>query len=357
MSRRRVPVFYIVLICFTVVFLLALAVFLFVVRSYLYEYESVQPYKVVERTIDDYFLAEDKEPLLEKSEYEIPDFTSKSNLISYLDEMLSDDNITYYSVSAEHGADYTFAVVSNDLKIAYIDLTECLDKSERGFSQYILSDIRLAVGASSAINIKAPSDATVFVNGRPVEASYISGEPEMTASCDHMYGDAKGISYVTYKIDGLFGTPDITARSKDGYSLEVISKDDKGIFYEVPVSYAEPSEELLAMILDAAESYAAYMQKDAPFNKIAKYLDRTSDLYTDLRTSEVKWVNEHSGYYIEDTNLSELFFYDENTFSCRVSFVHVLYGGWGGNYNNDFDMTFYFRQIGGAWLIYDSQVN
>ena len=30
MSRRRVPVFYIVLICFTVVFLLALAVFLFV---------------------------------------------------------------------------------------------------------------------------------------------------------------------------------------------------------------------------------------------------------------------------------------------------------------------------------------
>ena len=53
---------------------------------------------------------------------------------------------------------------------------------------------------------------------------------------------------------------------------------------------------------------------DSARDKIAKYLDRTSDLYTDLRTSEVKWVNEHSGYYIEDTNLSELFFYDSITF-------------------------------------------
>lgn len=357
MNRRRFPVFYTVLICFTVVYLIALAVFLAVVRSYLSEYESVQPYKVVERAINDYFLAKDKEPLLEKSEYEIPEFTTKSNLISYLDELLSDDNVTYYSVSAEGRADYTFAVVSNDLKIAYLDLSECIDKSRRGFSQYLLSDIRLAVGASSAINIKAPSDATVFVNGRPVDASYISGEPEMTASCEHMYGDVEGITYVTYKIDGLFGTPDITARSKDGYSLEVISKDDNGIFYEIPVSYTEPTDELRALILDASESYAAYMQKDAPFNKIAKYLDRSSDLYTDLRTSEVRWVNEHSGYYIEDATLSELYFYDENIFSCRVSFVHVLYGGWGGTYRNDFDMTFYFRNIGGQWLIYDSQVN
>lgn len=355
--KRRLPVFYIVLIAASTVFLTALAIFLCFLYSYLDEYESTRPYNVVEKAIARYFLTEDKNALIDDSDFTIPEFTTKEYIIDYLNNIISEDNITYNSETAVNASELTYAVIADNLKIANIKLTECLDKSKHGFSQYMVSDIKLTIGADSAVNIKASSDAAVFVNGRLVGSEFIDGEPERTSSCEHMYDGVNGITYITYKIDGLFGNSDITARSKDGYSLDVINVDEDNIFYEIPVVYSEPTPELEALVFDASEAYAAYMQRDSTFYNIAKYVDSTSDLYYDLKTSDTRWVNEHTGYYIEDKVLSELYYYDENTFSCRVSFTHVLYGGWGGDYKNDFDMTFYFRLNGNNWLIYDSQVN
>lgn len=354
--RRRLPVFYIVLISFAAVFLVCLAAFLFFVRSYLAEYESAQPYNIVDAAIDTYFNTEDKEPLLEKSGYEVPRFATKTYLVDYLDETVG-DGLTYYSVSPSDGADMSYSVVFGDFKIATVDLEKCLDKTPRGFTQYMLKGIKLTIGAGNAVNIKAPSDATVFINGTVVTSDYISGDVETTPSCEHMPEGVSGITYVTYLVNGLFGTPDITARSSAGYSLDVNKVDEKGVFFEIPVAYADIPQELEELAANASEQYAAYMQKDATFNSVAQYVERNSNLYTDLLTSETHWVNDHTGYRIENRKISEYYCYDENTFSCRVSFTHVLYGGWGGDYENEFDMTFYFRLSGNRWLIYDSQVN
>lgn len=354
--KRKFPVFYIVLISVSAVFLTALAVFLSFVRSYLAEYEASQPYNVVDGVLETYFYADDKAELLEKSGFEIPRFTTEAYLTDYLDEIF-DGTLTYYSLSPSDGADLSYAVVAGDLKVAVIDLEECLDKTPRGFTQYMLSGIKLTIGAENAVNIKAPSDATVFINGTVVTSDYLSGEVWETSSCEHMPEGVSGITYVTYLVNGLFGEPDITARSAAGYSLDVNKIDDDGVFIEIPVTYPEIPEDLAKTVTDASEQYAAYMQKDATFNSVAKYVEWGSNLYTDLLTSDTRWVNEHTGYRIENLKLSEYYTYDENTFSCRVSFTHVLYGGWGGDYENEFDMTFYFRLSGGEWLIYDSQVN
>lgn len=355
--RRPFPLFYKILISFVAVFLIALTVCLFVIHAYLAEYESVQPYKVVEETIETYFKTSDKQLVIEKSGYELPDFTTRALVEEKLSELVSNSEITYYSVTPSDGADASYAIVAKDLKIAVVDLVKCIDKSDKGFDKYMLSGIRLTIGSSGALTVSASDDVTVFINGRPVGEEYIVGEPEKTLSWEHMHDDVSGITIVTYRIEGLFDDPDITARSKNGISLPVIKKDGDKPVYEVPLTYDEPTEEMRNLILDASEAYAAYMQKDAPFNRIAKYVYRNCDLYTDLRTSDIRWVNEHTGYEIEDPEISELYYYDENTFSCRVTFVHVLTGGYGGTYRNVFDMTYYFRFIDGSWLIYDSQVN
>ena len=101
------------------------------------------------------------------------------------------------------------------------------------------------------------------------------------------------------------------------------------------------------------------MQKDATFGAVAAYVDRTSELYTNLRNTAVKWANPHNGYTIVDPVVSEYYSYDADgtVVSCRVSFVHLLHGYGGNNYEETFDMTFYLRNIGGRYMIYASHVN
>ena len=110
------------------------------------------------------------------------------------------------------------------------------------------------------------------------------------------------------------------------------------------------------LALAAGEAYAAYMQADAGFGGIGAYVDSTSDLYYDLSTSDTRWVRDHAGYGIENASVTEYVIWSENVYSCRVRFTHVLYN-WNTNFEDSFDMTFYYHNVGGNWLIYDSKVN
>jgi len=76
-------------------------------------------------------------------------------------------------------------------------------------------------------------------------------------------------------------------------------------------------------------------------------------LYVNLRTSETYFVIDHSSYAFEDVKTSEFYAYDENTFSCRVSFTHVLKRYGSKDYRDYIDMTLYLHRIGDTYRIYD----
>ncbi len=355
-STKRVSIFYIIYFSLIVLFVAGLFTGLYYLKNYLKGFEDSRPIHTVEAVVDEYFLSEDKTVLLEKSAFEIPEFSSENDVIEYLDTVIVEEDVQFYSIG---GDDKTllYSVVSNNLKIATVTIELLDEPNEGGFPVYELSDISLTIGGSAGVSIKAPVGYTVYVNGHEITDEFIFGEPEETESCNHMYGDAVGVKYVTYKLTGIFGAPDIAAKDSYGTPAENITADDNGVFYNIGINYSEMPEELEARILKASECYAAYMQKDMAFGGVAAYVDRTSELYTNLRTSAVKWATDHNGYKIVDPEVTEFYYYDDNTFSCRVRFVHLLLGRNGNNFENEFDMTFYCRNINGKYMIYDSHVN
>lgn len=355
-KTKRISVFYIVYFALIILFVAGLFLGLSYLKQYLKGFEDSRPIHAVEKIVDEYFTVSDKEALLERSEYEIPEFSSKTDVVEYLEGVIDENDIQFYNVGGDDKY-LIYSVISGNLKVANVTI-ELLDApNEDGFPVYELSDISLTIGGSAGVSIKAPMGYTVFINGHEITDEYLYGEPEQTESCKHMYGETVGVSFVTYKLKGIFGTPDITAKDSYGEPVDQIEADENGVFYTVGINYGEMPEDLKTRILKASECYAAYMQKDMGFGGIAAYVDRSSELYTNLRTSAVKWATEHKGYKIVDPEVTEFYYYDENIFSCRVRFVHLLYGNNGNNFENEFDMTFYCRKIGGKYMIYDSHVN
>lgn len=355
-EKRTVSVFYIVYFALIVLFLAALFAGLQLVKDYLGGYEASLPIRTMEAVAEEYFLADDKTELLLKSGFEVPRYSSVNDVIAYLDTVIDSEDLHYYSVGGDERY-LTYSVVSGQLKVATVTLELSDTPDGDGFPVYSLSDIELTIGGSSGVSIQAPVGYTVYVNGYELGAEQINGEPEPSESCSHMYGDAVGISIVTYKLTGIFGEPKVSAVDNNGNSVQGITSDEENVFYNVPVNYGEIPEDLAARVLAASECYAAYMQKDMEFGRIAAYVDRSSELYTNLRTSAVKWANPHRGYSIVDPEITEFYFYNDDVFSCRVRFVHLLHGYGGNDFENEFDMTFYLRNVYGKYMIYDSHVN
>ncbi len=355
-KKRRVSVFYVIYFTLVILFVAALFFGLSMLKTYLAGYENSRPVHTMEKVAEEYFLAEDKTALLEKSGFEPSKYSTKEDVLSYLDGIINEEDLKYFTTGG-NDKELFYSVVSNELKVATVTLTLADFPDEEGFPVYSLGGIELTIGGSGGVSIEAPLGYTVSVNGVPLGEDLINGEPVATESCNHMYGDVQGISLVKYKIEGIFGTPEVTATDAYGDPVENITADEKGVFYTVPVNYKEIPEDLKERVLKASECYAAYMQKDMTFGSVAAYVDRTSPLYTNLRNTAVKWANPHNGYSIVDPAVTEFYYYDDNTVSCRVSFVHVLHGYGGNNYEESFDMTFYLRNIGGRFMIYASHVN
>lgn len=352
---KRFPLFYKILFAALGVFAVLVAIALFWLHGFLADYEAAQPEHVAEKVVEEYFKNGDMEKLLADSTYEVPKYSSTEDVVSYLGDAIDKNDVSFYSVSSGSAdGKVTYAIKSREFKVAVINLREKADPGR--FKGYELDSIDLTIGGSNAVMVKAPKGYNVMVNGVTLGEELLHGDEEPTDSCGHV-AEGLGIVFVTYKLEGLFGEPDISVTSSDGTAVGGITANEEGTYYAVSPAYAEVTDELKANVLAAGESYAAYMQHDAAFTRIARYVDRSSDLYENLRTSQTMWVNDHNGYSIENASVTELYYYDSDTYSCRVKFDHVLHMNGSNDYVDAFDMTLYYRKVGNTFLIYDSQRN
>lgn len=352
-KRNRPSTFWVVYVALIVIYLIALFIVLGVIKNKLTGYEASRPYNYMDRIMTEYFAPGKAEALLDASGYEANAYETKESVVPAVEGYLS-AGTEYYPVVSSVDEEVKYAVKSGELKIATVTLAPTGEHDSADYDVYGMKSVELLIGGTGAVNVRAPSDDTVYLNGVALGADLIVDREE-TEKDLHLPDNIPPVSFVTYEVQGLISKPTVTATDKFGAPVEAESGDD-GIFYDVPLTYASVTAEVSERALAAGEALAAYMQLDSPFGRIAQYVDPTSDLYYDLATSDVKWANPHEGYGIESPSVTEYYIWSDTVYSCRVKFTHVLYR-WDGNFNNDFDMTFYYTFNGAEWLIYDSKVN
>lgn len=352
-STKRFPLFYCIYFLCIALFLTALYVSLGVVREYLADYESAQPQYEAQRVFDKYYSAGSYTGLLEICDANYSEFEKADAVISYLNDYTKDKEITYNSISSGLDSDIKYIVKADGVKFSSFTLTTSDITTPKGVPLYTLKEAELYTTGNESVRITAPKGYTVLLNGVPVSDVYRTGNMQPHMSCEHMPEGTEGIVYVEYQVNSLyFPEESVQVLSPNGTIAPLNTTEDGS--YKADIVYSTSlKSEYEEYVVAAAKALAAYMQNDGRFAAIASYLDPSSNLYTNVKSSETYFVIDHSSYTFEDVVTSEYYAYDDTTFSCRVSLTHVLKRYGSKDYRDYLDMTFYLRKIGDTYLIYD----
>lgn len=362
-DAKKMPKFYLVLIICWVVALAALTAVLFVVRDYLADYESVQPKYVADEVFEKYFVSGDYLSLIKHSSLNESKFESDEMLAEYISSITDGKELSYHNISSGMDTDVSKYIVKytegeKDIKVASFTLSVSDEKSEKGFKKYELLDFELFYRSDISVRIKAIKGAVPYINGVMLDSSYIIEDNVPHETNAHMPDGVEGIKFTIYEVDSLISAPNVKVCDAEGNELEIELAKSDDLYYYTKLVYDEVLEaEYSDFVIEAAKSFASYMQNDTTLQKLNPYFEKGTELYKSIR-STLQWaVIDHDSYDFEDVEASNFYRYDENTFSCRVKLTQVLKRKRLEDFRDTMDATFYLRMVDGKYLIYDRTNN
>lgn len=360
-KRKRIPLFWKIFFAAVAGVLILIHGALFWVNGFLKDFEAAQPKHVAEQIFGTYFADFSADVYLDICDEGTAKYETRDNLITYLDTLTKEAEITYHSVSTGMDDTLQYVVRAGDTKFASFTLVEDTEGKKSRFTRYKPGSFALYTDAKTKVDIEIPTRYTLYLNGVEVEREYITKEGIETPSCAHMPQGVNGTTLERYKVTGFIQPPTVEVRSPDGQNAPV-EEVKKGLYRASVVSDQLMAEQYSEWFIEAATKYAIYMQYDSKvaamrFSSVAPYFDPDSKLYEDIRTVENGFVIEYERYEIKDEKAFDFIRYDDNIFSCRVTLTHVLYRRGMDDYVDHLDITFYARQNGDQLLIYDMDSN
>ena len=333
--------------------LLLLVIAVVLLRSFLANYEKALPKYAAKEVFEELFLSNDGYQKLGSEIHKTAGkFDGDTDFAAMASEILSGKELTYGEISDDFGDEKIGYAVRNDgHRLAIFTLKRSDKKLAGGYYQYVLDSVSLTKKAAS-LDITVPSGYELRVSGEKVDDGYISGEKTISAASEHLPAGVSPLEYVTYKIDGIYGTPQIEVFDKDGKECAVSKKD--GAYIAAPNENEALKTKYSGYITAGAKAFATYMQSDASFNAVKPYLIAGTTFYTQTYYVENYFVIDHDSYSFDNVSASEFYEYDENTFSCRISFTHLLHRAGLEDYKDYFDTTFIMKKVGDGYRIYDA---
>ena len=321
-----------------------------VVHFLLRDFEAAQPKYVAQQVFSDYFTGDGAAAAKLISLNQFP-FDSEEQIGEYVKNALSQDNITYYEVSNGLEAGRRYTVKSGDKRLFTFTLDERSEKSSFGFVQYELGDI--IVNGSCSVKVRIPDGYSLYLNGIQVGSEYITESGIVSDVFEYVPQGIKLPTENVYTVNGLLVAPEITADNGEGIPTSVSFDEEKGEYVAQWIYDDDLKEKFSTYVIEAAQAYAAYMQNDYGFRRVAEYLDPNSELYTLTRNTITGFVIDHDGFSFEDESAGEFTKYDDDTFSCRVKLTHRLRKAGNTDYVEYLDVMLFLHKVGEDYLIFD----
>lgn len=356
MKTKRLPVFYIFLLLLVVLVIVLTEIGKSYLTEILDEYENTQYKYVAEDILDTHFTSGNGETFAQLFRTQISEVEDKMRVAEAFHALTDGKEFSLQSVSTGLTDEIVYVIKCNDKRFATLSLQKSSETSEHGFTQYEVKDLLLNENLFFSRSIWIPVGYSLIINGFNADAKFCENNTVSTAYHDIFPGEVLGIQYTKYTFPHLFSEPEFTVLSPEGSVATVSLLEDGSYCGEIIFDTPMP-EVLQSHAIEATKAYACYLQKDARFGAVAKYLDPDSALYENLRTSPNWMVIDHNSYAFEDPEVLQYYAYDDTSFSCRVKLTHILKYRGLQDYRDYIDITWYFTEIGGKFLICDSYNN
>ena len=356
MKSRKFPAFYICLLILILAVIILTEFGKFVLKDVLKEYEDSQPKYVAEDFLKSNFSGSVGKACAKLFAAQVSEYETEESIAAYFDEITAGKEFSLQSVSTGIGTDLQYVVKCDNKKFATFSVVKSGETTAHGFDLYRLSAPLLNEKLLSTFSIQIPVGYSLTVNGLTADEKYCLGDRIETESQAFMPDGVDGVLYTTYAFSKLCSVPYFEVTAPNGAVCEITQSED-GV-YLADIVYDQTLADAYAdYVIEATKAYACYLQKDAAFSKVSKYMDPSSQLYANIKSSPNWMVIDHKSYAFEDIQTSEFYAYSDDVFSCRVTLTHVLKYPGLEDYRDALDITWYLRNVNGQYLIYNSFTN
>ena len=205
--------------------------------------------------------------------------------------------------------------------------------------------------------IKAPSHATILVNGAPLRPEDVIAleelEPELFSELpDHIQKP----SLLTYTVEGFLVEPEITAETSDGLICSVETNTEQRLIDVTLLADGDRRDLYAARIEATAKAYATFISRDGYIGTLSAYLLPNTDFYTRMWAFDNQWYAIHQSYEFRDLVVYDIISCTESCFIGTIDYVFAVTNG-ATVYDYPSSYTMSFTLSNGVWLLVDLQVN
>ncbi|MBO5037514.1 MAG: hypothetical protein J6D42_10585 [Clostridia bacterium] len=291
-------------------------------NSVLEDFESSQPYKVVENYLKKIENGEYSYPFV-YSKFVQTDFAGSEECISVLRQRYENKDLTFLESSSHSGVDTVrYNIYGNGERLGYVILSISDKKTKYGFKTWKIESCE-PFDFLGKYTVTIPNGYILYADGISVDEKYIIRTETVSE-----YPEINGIEspkYITYEIDGFIKEPIFTVTSILGEPYTQVFRDDQKslIFSRKEINYRYMCD----FLRRAMNEYIHVISLEKEMNNYLQYVLEGSEYAKVVENFNSSWTMYNPEILNSGLENFEILRYEEYTDTqilAEISFDYVV---------------------------------
>ncbi len=344
--RTRDLVFWICVLSFVLVAVVAICIGLSILKDWLinFEYESTLPETKSQAIFDQFFADPDWEQIYKLAKEPNTKFENSASYAAYMEQLVGDQELRHVKISAGLTNNCKYEIRMGNKKIAGFTLLD--STTADGKKDLTLGDVEIVYERKEVCTVLTVPGAAVKVNGVTLDDSYVV-KTVSTNAPEYLPANIRGYEAVLYRVDNLMVAPTVTVTDASGNQIALdYDKDTKA--YSHFIGSVEITEAESTRLVDVAKVYCKYMIGQANKTTLQQYFDPNCESYKTM-TGIDKWMQSYKSYSFDDPAITEYYRYSDTLYSGRVEMTLLVTRKDGTVKEYPLHSTFILQQQDGVW--------
>jgi len=315
-------VFWIFYLCFVIFLCIFCIVGLNFFNIILEDYESSQPYKVVEKYLKK-LESGDFSYTFSFADFTQTDFAKAEDCIEILEQRYGNKDLTYLESSSHLGTEkIRYNIYGDGERLGYVILTISDTKTKYGFNNWKIESCE-PFEFSDKYTVTIPKGYTLYANGNTVSEKYIS-ETVISTEYPEING-TESPSYITYEIDGFITEPIFTVDPIYGeIYTQTVSEDKKTVRFDRKEIYYH---NIYGFVHTAMEEYIQVISLEKDMENYLQYVLEDSEYAKVVENFNSAWIMykpEVFGSSLENFEILRYKEYSDTQVLAEISFDYIV---------------------------------
>lgn len=280
-------------------------------------------------------------------------FESDAEVKEYIRNMIDGKVMTYQPSSKYSDSLPTYVVEADGFVVAEFSLCKDIQNPlEFGFPRWQIRDISYYTEPFETVNITAPSDFYVYVNGIRLDDTYVCSDERKPSDENYLMGYDTMAGMHDFYVADLYLEPEVVITDMFGTEVEV-DYDETTDVYSTGYTDHHPERQALERFgIDYTITFANVISRDERLENLLPYFPEESELYDSIsRNTALRYFMSHSNTTIENEEVQEFIVYSVNVVYMEVYIEQHMTMGY-----NDIEIIpttarIYCVRVDGQWKV------